>query len=314
MVDVEREWVDRVNDSSHTETEFALPNDYDLRGTLWMAGMGDRDPTLNYTQQEAKLAYRTPEGNVVVAAHRNGERLVVERAGEGGDWIEPRLSKLFGLQDRPGDFQPCGRLAALAKRNRGVHLPILPTVFHRLIQIVLQQLVAWNDALRAWRTIVHEYGEQLEANLWLPPSVSTLKQLAYYDLVECGVLPNQARLILRLTREASRIERLADADVKALEQHLLSIKGIGPWSVQHLLGSSCGDADAVMTGDYGLPNTVAWYLIDKARSDDEEMLQLLEPYRGHRFRVINLLMQSGIVAPRRGPRMRSNQWRFRFSN
>jgi hypothetical protein len=32
------------------------------------------------------------------------------------------------------------------------------------------------------------------------------------------------------------------------------------------------------------------------------MLELLEPYRGHRGRVIRLLMQAGVTAPRFGPR------------
>jgi hypothetical protein len=33
------------------------------------------------------------------------------------------------------------------------------------------------------------------------------------------------------------------------------------------------------------------------------MLELLEPYRGHRGRVIRLLEAAGIGAPRRGPRL-----------
>jgi hypothetical protein len=33
------------------------------------------------------------------------------------------------------------------------------------------------------------------------------------------------------------------------------------------------------------------------------MLQLLEPYRGHRARVIRLIGVAGITAPRYGPKM-----------
>ena len=58
------------------------------------------------------------------------------------------------------------------------------------------------------------------------------------------------------------------------------------------------------------PHTVAWYLAGEERGSDERMVELLEPYRGHRFRVVSLLWQSGITAPRRGPRMASNRWRF----
>ena len=65
-----------------------------------------------------------------------------------------------------------------------------------------------------------------------------------------------------------------------------------------------GDADAVSVGDYHLPHTVSWALAGEARGSDERMLELLEPYRGHRGRVIRLLEAAGIAAPRRGPRLR----------
>ena len=56
-------------------------------------------------------------------------------------------------------------------------------------------------------------------------------------------------------------------------------------------------------GDFHLPNLVAFALAGEPRGDDERMLELLEPYRGQRARVIRLLELSGIRAPRYGPRL-----------
>jgi 3-methyladenine DNA glycosylase/8-oxoguanine DNA glycosylase len=64
-----------------------------------------------------------------------------------------------------------------------------------------------------------------------------------------------------------------------------------------------GDADAVSVGDFHIPNTVAWALAGEARGTDERMLELLEPFRGHRGRVCDLLAHGGIGAPKFGPRM-----------
>ena len=64
-----------------------------------------------------------------------------------------------------------------------------------------------------------------------------------------------------------------------------------------------GDADAVSVGDYHLPNVVAWALAGEPRGDDARMLELLEPYRGHRGRVMRLLLAGGVGPPRRGPRL-----------
>jgi hypothetical protein len=47
---------------------------------------------------------------------------------------------------------------------------------------------------------------------------------------------------------------------------------------------------------------VSWALAGEPRADDARMLELLEPYRGHRGRVIRLIVSAGITAPRYGPR------------
>ena len=55
-------------------------------------------------------------------------------------------------------------------------------------------------------------------------------------------------------------------------------------------------------GDYHLPNLVAWAFAGKRKGTDELMLELLEPFRGQRGRVIRLLEVAGVGPPRRGPR------------
>ncbi len=61
--------------------------------------------------------------------------------------------------------------------------------------------------------------------------------------------------------------------------------------------------DAVSVGDYHLPHLVSWCLVGEPRGSDDRMLELLEPFRGHRGRVLRLLEASGMTAPRYGPRM-----------
>ena len=63
-----------------------------------------------------------------------------------------------------------------------------------------------------------------------------------------------------------------------------------------------GDADAVPVGDYHLPHSIGYALEGTPRSTDGRMLELLEPYRGHRARVIRLITAAGIAAPKFGPR------------
>ena len=92
-------------------------------------------------------------------------------------------------------------------------------------------------------------------------------------------------------------------DLPSAHRRLEAFPGIGPWSAAKVAQVALGDADAVPVGDYNLPHTVGYALEGTVRSSDERMLELLEPYRGHRARVIRLIGVAGITAPRFGPRM-----------
>lgn len=288
-----------------------LPAQYSLRRSFSSQRSGRHDPTLRVAEDRVNCGMLTSHGPVTVTAVAADLTLQVRLEGAGADWLEPHLSPLFGLQDDPSGFAPTGAVLRLMKRSPGIHLVRLPVVFHRLIRIVLHQLVTWEEAAAGWQVMTQRYGEEApgESGLMIGPSPATLNSLAYYDLVDCGILPRQARLILKLAAEHRRIEKARAQGDEQLIRFLSRISGIGEWTLQTLRGSALADPDAVVTGDYGLPHTVCWFFRKQARGTDEEMLQLLEPFRGHRYRVQQLLMQSGIKPPRRGPKLPVRTWK-----
>jgi 3-methyladenine DNA glycosylase/8-oxoguanine DNA glycosylase len=91
-------------------------------------------------------------------------------------------------------------------------------------------------------------------------------------------------------------------DVASAYRRLLAFPGVGPWTAAKVAMVALGDADAVPTGDYHLPHSIGYALEGTVRSTDERMLELLEPYRGHRARVVRLITAAGIGAPRFGPK------------
>jgi 3-methyladenine DNA glycosylase/8-oxoguanine DNA glycosylase len=84
---------------------------------------------------------------------------------------------------------------------------------------------------------------------------------------------------------------------------LTAVPGIGPWTAAEVGVRALGDEDGVSVGDFHLPTLVAFALAGETRGDDARMLELLEPFRGHRARVIRLLELSGARPARRGPRL-----------
>jgi 3-methyladenine DNA glycosylase/8-oxoguanine DNA glycosylase len=137
----------------------------------------------------------------------------------------------------------------------------------------------------------------------VPPSAAVLARTPYWTFHRFGVERRRAEVIIRAAHSAGRLEETLSMDLASARKRLEAFPGVGPWTAARVAVTALGDSDAVQVGDYNLPHAVAYALEGKARSTDERMLQLLEPYRGHRARVIRLIGVAGITAPRFGPRM-----------
>jgi 3-methyladenine DNA glycosylase/8-oxoguanine DNA glycosylase len=101
----------------------------------------------------------------------------------------------------------------------------------------------------------------------------------------------------------SWFEAIVELPLPEAYARLTAVPGIGPWTAAEVGVRALGDPDAVSIGDSHLPNLVAYALAGEPRGDDSRMLELLEPYRGQRARVMRLLELSGIRPPRYGPRL-----------
>jgi 3-methyladenine DNA glycosylase/8-oxoguanine DNA glycosylase len=178
-------------------------------------------------------------------------------------------------------------------------------VFEALVPAVLAQKVTSVEAHRAYRGLVQALGQPAPgpAGLMVPPSATVLARTPYWTFHRFGVERRRAEVIIRAARSAGRLEETVTMDLTSARKRLEAFPGVGPWTAARVAVTALGDPDAVQVGDYNLPHAVAYALEGKARSTDERMLELLEPYRGHRARVIRLIGVAGIMAPRFGPRM-----------
>jgi 3-methyladenine DNA glycosylase/8-oxoguanine DNA glycosylase len=179
-------------------------------------------------------------------------------------------------------------------------------VFEALVPAVCEQKVTGAEATRAYRVLVMRHSERAPGpgDLWLPLDPERLARLPYFALHPAGIEQRRADAIRRVAARAAWLEgaaRLAPPDALA---RLQAVRGIGPWSAAETARAAFGDPDAVSVGDFHLPHLVTWALAGEPRGTDARMLELLEPWRGQRARVVRLLELSGIQAPRYGPRLR----------
>ncbi|MEA2643390.1 MAG: hypothetical protein QOG08_416 [Chloroflexota bacterium] len=276
----------------------------DLAQTLAPIG-GNR--SLRITVGEAWRATLTPAGPATVHLVQSAGGVVdVEAWGPGAQWAAERAGVLCGEQDDDSGFVPRHQfLMQVQKRNPGVRLPKTSAVFEALVPAVLGQKVTGVESRRSYERLVDALGEPAPGpvGLRVPPSAQVLARTPYWTFHRFGIERRRADVIIGAARSASRLEETVSMDVPAAYQRLQAFPGIGAWTAALVASAALGDPDAVPVGDYNLPHSVGFALEGTPRSSDERMLELLEPYRGHRARVLRLIAIAGITAPRFGPRM-----------
>lgn len=193
----------------------------------------------------------------------------------------------------------------LARAARGLRLPCLPGWLEPLTLLVLQQQVSGREAARAWRALVHAVSEPAPGprqELWLPPSAAALRELPPWSFAPLGISARQGETLRRIGGHAERIEEARSLPPEEAALRLLSVPGIGRWSVSSLLLRAGGEPDVAPVGDLHLPSLVAYTLAGEERADDARMLELLEPCRGHRGWAVRWIEAGGRAPPRRHPR------------
>jgi 3-methyladenine DNA glycosylase/8-oxoguanine DNA glycosylase len=280
----------------------------DLGLTLGPLRRGPADPAFRVTPDGAVWrASRTPAGPGTVRIAAASGRVEAEAWGPGADWLLDGLPALLGADDEPGAFAARHRVVHEAhRRNPGLRLTRTRLVMESLVPSILEQKVTADEAYRAWRLLLRRHGEPAPGpmdRMHVPPDPRGWALIPSWEWHRAGVDNKRASTAVRAARVARRLEEAATMPPAEAFTRLQLIPGIGPWTAAETLQRANGDPDAVTVGDLHLPNIVGYALTGAHRSTDADMLDLLIPYAGQRHRAARLILLSGRVPPRRGPRM-----------
>jgi 3-methyladenine DNA glycosylase/8-oxoguanine DNA glycosylase len=228
--------------------------------------------------------------------------------GDGAEEFLDALPVMVGSEDDASDFIPTDPTVAAAHR-RVPHLRLGRTgqVLEALIPAVIEQRVPGADAFRSWRLLVTKFGAPAPgpapARMRVPPSADVWRHIPSWEFHRANVDPGRARTIVTSAQRAPSLERLASWPAAQARDALTSLPGVGVWTAAETAQRAFGDADALSVGDYHIPKMIGWTLLGHP-IDDAGMVEVLEPMRPHRHRVVRLLEASGLAyEPRRGARL-----------
>ena len=275
--------------------------------TLRVMARGGSDPQVRTLGRDTWYCTETPDGPVTCLLQQVSDVAVDATAwGPGAPWQLEHLPQLLGEASDVREVIAHHHVVDRAQRRLpGLRVPSTGRVMTALSTAILEQRVVGLDAMLARRRLFAGWGSEppgpAPRGMRVPPLPDQWATIASWEWHRAGVDPARARTIVGVSRRAASLERVRTMDPPEAATALLSLNGVGSWTVAETAKVALGDTDAVSVGDYHLAGFVTWALTGVRGGDDARMLQELEPYRPHRQLVIRLL-ELTLRMPRRGHR------------
>jgi 3-methyladenine DNA glycosylase/8-oxoguanine DNA glycosylase len=258
-------------------------------------------------------ATRTPDGPALLRLESRPQVGEVEATawGDGAGWVLDGVPELLGARDEPDGFVPRPehpRLVAAWTARPGFRVPRSRAVLESLVPAALEQRVTGLEARRAWRSLVVRFGEPAPgpaaeaAGLYVPPPPAGWRQIPSWVWLKAGVDEARRRAVLAAAQVAGRLEQTVDLPHDEAARRLRTVPGVGIWTAAEIRQRAHGDPDAFSWADFHVSRNVSWALIGKVM-DDVGCAEVIECYRGHRYRLQRLLELDAVARPRRHPRM-----------
>ena len=258
---------------------------------------------------EVLRATRTPVGPGTQLLRLIAGRVEVQAWGPGAEWLCERAPVLIGGGDDHSTFPNVhAQVSEWHRRFPGLRVPCTQAVFEMLVPVILEQKVAGLESRASFGSLLSCLAEPAPGpfthhRLLLPLDPEAVAGTPSHVVHACGVVRKRSDTIRLAASYADRLQEAAEMPLAEGRARLAALAGIGEWTVSEVSQTALGDGDAVSVGDYHLKNAASWALAGELRGTDERMVDLLEPFRPHRGRVLRLIAAAGVSPPKYGPRL-----------
>lgn len=201
----------------------------------------------------ACLSIRFQSGQAVARLEVDGG---VERGSR--PVFEAMVRRMLGLTQSVDEFESRYRrhrlLGPLIARHPGLRVPLAATPFEALTWAVTGQQISVGAAVSLRRKLIVAAGACHSSGLRCYPDARQVAALGEDALRQAGFSTTKARTLLTLAQGVADNQLPLDAWVQTLpvthiQERLLAVRGIGPWTVDYALLRGFGWLDGSLHGD-----------------------------------------------------------------
>ncbi len=196
---------------------------------------------------------------------------------------------LLGLDDDTAAFARLARKLGLARLVAGradLRISHTPSLYDGLLWSVIGQQINFSFASLLKRRLFELAGTPLPNGLVAPPTPAAVAALETHDLLPLQFSRQKADYVLSLSRLIAHgsfdLESLRTMSATRAERTLLSLRGLGPWSVNYIMMRALGLPDCVPLGDTGVTSGLQSLLSLEQRPDVDATRRLMAMFSPHR--------------------------------
>ena len=206
-----------------------------------------------------------------------------------------RVVRMLGLRGDPEPFERHvarrPELAPLIRGRRGLRIPLTSDFFEGLLWVIVGQQVNLAFASTCRARVIELAGLPVRARagaveLRAHPTPEAVAQLDPADLVARQFSRRKAEYLIDSSRALAsgelKPEEFEREPATRIEERLLAVRGLGPWSVQYLMMRALGLENCVPVGDVALLAALQRFFGLDGRPDTDETLRLMEPFAPYR--------------------------------
>lgn len=234
--------------------------------------------------------WRVTNGQLVAYSQREDGLNIDYVASESNLSVPATTKHIFGLNHNLSLFysfvQSDPILSQVIKPLIGLPIFCTETVFEALITLIIEQHIAWKNALRSQRTLMEIFQTSYtyaDVTVYDFPSPEQLAQATPEQLKPLKITNRRIDLIIQIAQDVVvdgfDVEAIQHMETEEAYKMLMQIKGVGHWTANNVLSRALGQFPYISHNDVALQAAVQHYFHnDEGKKSAQQVIDTLEVY------------------------------------